>query len=82
MNDWVMGQVFVLAATIVQSIGLIPALIFVGFLPWYIGAFYIRSRSAGVGAIKMVAAGSVALVLGLVMSSVLVISAMVLGQWG
>jgi len=82
MDDWVMEQVFVLAATIVQAIGLLPALIFVGFLPWYLGAFYIRSRSVGISAIKMVAAGSVALALGLVMSSVLVISAMMLGQWG
>lgn len=77
-----MEQVFILAATIVRSIGLLPALLFVGLVPWYIGGFYIWKSGADIGPLKRLGVGAASLVLGLVMSSVLVISAMVAGRWG
>lgn len=77
-----MEQVFILAATIVRSIGLLPALLFVGLVPWYIGGFYIWKSGADIDPLKRLGVGAASLVLGLVMSSVLVISAMVAGRWG
>ena len=77
-----MEQVFILAATVVRSIGLLPALLFVGLMPWYIGGFYIWRSGADIGSLQKLAVGSASLVLGLGMSSVLFIAAMVAGKWG
>ena len=78
-----MRSIFVLFGQMVNSLGIVASILLVGLLPMYIAAYFYRFKKIGFKASGVsVPLYSLAIISSLLMLAILMICAVVVGQWG